>query len=202
MLDLTLRPLKDEALRRPAQLIAPHVRPAWLTAVGLGATLFAAALVWSGYEALAVAAWLFGRVLDGLDGLVARIRDEVADFGAYLDIVADTVGYAVVPLAVAAAHGQTAGWVVAAVLLAAFYLNAVSWTYLAALLEKRGRGASSTGESTSVTMPPAIVEGAETIAFFTLFLAVPASLPVFGALMAGLVVVGVGQRVRVARGLA
>lgn len=201
MLDTTLRPIKDEALRRPAELLAPHVRPAWLTGVGLAATAAAALLVWQGHELLAVAAWLFGRLLDGLDGLVARLRSEVADFGGYLDIVVDTIGYALIPLAVAAAVDTRAGWVVAAVLLASFYVNAVSWTYLSALLEKRGLGASNTGESTSVTMPGAIVEGAETVVFFAVFLASPASMVWLGPVMAVLVAVGVGQRMLLARGL-
>lgn len=201
MLDLTLRPLKDEALRRPAHALAPLVKPIWLTGLSLLASVLTAVLAWQGHTALAVATWLLGRVFDGLDGLVARLRQEVQDFGGYLDIVGDTVGYTLIPLGIALGVDTRSAWIATAVLLGSFYLNAVSWTYLSALLEKRGRGASSSGEVTSVAMPPALVEGTETIIFFTLFLALPALAPWLFSVMAVAVVVGVGQRLFHAREL-
>jgi len=82
-----------------------------------------------------------------------------------------------------------------ALLLASFYLNGASWMYLAALLEKRNAGAAARGELTTVTMPAGLVEGAETVVLYTLFLLFPGALvPLFG-LMAVLVLFTVGQRV-------
>ena len=56
-------------------------------------------------------------------------------------------------------------------LVASFYVNAASWMYLAALLEQRNDGAAARGETTAVTMPPGLIGGAETVAFYAAFLA-------------------------------
>ena len=87
-----------------------------------------------------------------------------------------------------------------AVLLATFYVNAVSWTYLSALLEKRSAGASRTGELTSIAMPPALVEGAETLVLFTLALLVPRDAPQVFAVMAVAVAFERGPAGRVGAG--
>jgi hypothetical protein len=67
--------------------------------------------------------------------------------------------------------------------------------YLAAMLEKRNAGAASRGETTSVTMPAGLIEGAETIVFYTLFLLFPNALVLLFSLMATLVLVTASQRV-------
>lgn len=134
---------------------------------GLSAAVAAAgAMFWS-----AVALFLVGRLMDGLDGEVARGRGVASDAGGYADIVADTVVYAAVPIG--AAIGSSIGhiWPVTAMLLASFYLNTITWSYLSALIEKR-RPDGERGP-TSVAMPPGLVEGFETIIFFTVVLALP-----------------------------
>ena len=163
--------------------------------LGVGAAGAAAA----GLTALAVVLWLANRAADGLDGAVARTRGRVTDGGAYLDIVADVVVYAVVPLGVAVHIDARATWIATAVLLATFYVNTISWTYLAALLERRAVGADAGAESTSVTMPPGLVEGAETIVWFTLLLAFPSLAPWWMGTMA--VATSLGAAVRVRSGL-
>lgn len=140
--------------------------------------------------------WLANRIVDGLDGVVARTTGRTSDTGGYLDMVVDVVVYAAIPLGVAVGKGGTAAWTAAAVLLASFYLNTITWSYLAALLEKRGWGAASKGESTSITMPAGLVEGTETIVAYTLLLALPsAAVAIMGA-MAALVLLGAALRVR------
>lgn len=199
MLDLRLRPIKERALDGAARRLAPHVPAGALTGLSLGATLAAAGAAWAGWPLLAVTGWLVGRLLDGLDGPVARARGTETDLGGYLDQMADTIGYTAIPLGVALAVDDRATWVAVAVLLGVLYVNAISWTYPAAVLEKRGAGAKATGELTSVTMPPALIEGTETIVIYTLFLAFPAwSTWLFG-LMAVLVTVNLGQRIVWAR---
>lgn len=201
MFDLLLRPPKDRLLQRPAQALAPRCRPAWLTALGGVASLAAAGLAWAELPWAAVVSWLLGRTFDGLDGPVARLRGESSDFGGYADLLTDTLGYALVPLGVAMAIDTRTTWIMVALLLGSFYMNTVSWLYLAALLEKRGRGAQANGESTSVVMPSALIEGTETIVFFAVFLAFPAQARWIFPLMAGLVMVGVVQRLLWARRL-
>ncbi len=66
--------------------------------------------------------------------------------------------------------------------------------YLSAILEKRSVGAAMTGELTTITMPPAIIAGTETVIFFTLFLVLTRYLAALFAIMATLVCIGVIQR--------
>lgn len=191
--------MTDAYLRRPKEaLLGPVARrtpvhPTAITLValvpGIGAALAAAA----GRPALAVTLWLLNRLLDGLDGTVARQRDRQSDLGAYLDILSDFLVYAAVPIGLAANAGTQAAWIAAAALLAAFYVNTISWSYLAALIERRG--IRREGEYTSVAMPGGLIEGAETVVVYSLMLAVPAwSVALFWA-MAGAVAITVGQRV-------
>ena len=98
-------------------------------------------------------------------------------------------------LGVAAGVDTRIAWIAAAALVASFFVNAISWSYLAAVLEKRGHGAAATGEMTTITMPPALVEGTETIVLFSVFIALPnAAVPTFLA-MAALVILNVVQRI-------
>ena len=46
--------------------------------------------------------------------------------------------------------------------------------YLAAILEQRHEGAAARGESTTVTMPPGLIGGAETVGFYVAFFLWPA----------------------------
>lgn len=200
MLDLRLRVIKERALEPTAGLLARWIGPTALTVASLMTALAAATLAWADIRWAALAAWLISRLLDGLDGPVARARNQATDFGGYLDIVGDTIGYAVVPIGVALAADQRSTWIALGALLASFFVNSISWTYLAAVLEKRGQGASTTGEMTSVTMRPALIEGTETIVLFSLFVAFPAHASWWFAAMAAMVGVNVVQRVVWARG--
>lgn len=183
-----------------AKRLAPIVGPGTLTLLGLAITIGAGWAAAVGLTIVALVAWLLGRLLDGLDGPIARQRGQASDLGGYHDILADTVGYIAVPLGVALRVDSRAGWITLAVLLGAFWVNGMSWAYLAAILEKRGAGASSTGEMTSVTMRPALIEGTETILIFSAFILFPQVAPwLFGA-MAALVALNVLQRLRWAAG--
>ena len=199
MLDGPLRPVKDRLLapvvRGPVGVVPPLV----VTAVSLAGALGAAVAAWQQQWLLAVVLWLLSRVADGLDGAVARHRGTASDVGGLVDIVGDTIGYAVIPLGIAMGVGTDAAWVVVAILLATFYVNAVSWTYLAALLEKRSAGASTTNSSTSTVMPRGLVEGTETIVFFTLALAWPDAAVTILAVMAAAVGVTTIERLRWSR---
>ena len=194
MIDRAVRPMKDRLLE-PLAAVAPRwCGPLVLTVAALVAGLAAAATAAAGLIAWSVTLWLVGRLLDGLDGAVARRRGTSSDLGGYLDILADTTVYAAVPIGVAVAVADRAAWIAVAVLLATLYVNVVSWAYLAALLEKRRAGAVANGEPTSVHMPAGLVEGAETIVLYTLMLAVPSLAVVWFVLMAALVAVTVVGR--------
>lgn len=196
MLDQSLRSVKERVLRPIVGPVATVLPPIALTSLGLVLTLGAALAAALGHPGLAVVGWLVGRLLDGLDGEVARHRGTSSDLGGYLDLVADTIGYAAIPLGVAIGADERATWVAAAVLLATFYLNAVCWLTLAAVLEKRGAGSEATGERTTVTMPRSLIEGTETVLFFTAFLAFPGAATSLMWVMALLVTLTIVHRIR------
>lgn len=192
----------DKVLREPKEsLLTPLVRgplrrihPTTITIVAAGVGVACAVAAWQGAYLAALALWAANRVLDGLDGTMARATGRQSDLGAYLDILLDHLVYAAVPIGLAVAAGTQAAFIALALLLASFYLNGASWMYLAALLEKRSAGAAARGELTTVTMPAGLVEGAETVLFYSLFLLFPGALVPLFALMALLVLVTVGQR--------
>jgi phosphatidylglycerophosphate synthase len=166
---------------RPAQtLLAPlltaFVRPLarWgvgadvLTVLGCGLGLAAAmAIVW-GQLTLALALIIASRLLDGLDGTLARLTQPTAR-GAFLDIVLDFVFYAAIPLAFAL-HDPAANALAAAVLMAAFVLNATSFLAYALLIEKHRLQdeAPARGLRKGFVFLGGLAEAGETLAAFVL----------------------------------
>ena len=208
MLDSMLRPVKDRLLVGATRTPLARLHPTVISSVGLVASLGAAVAAWRLLPLLAVGLWLFGRVADGIDGAVARSSGRSSDVGGLLDFVFDSVGYAAIPLGLAFGLDERGAWIATAVLLASFYLNAVSLGYVAALLEKRALVAPSTphpGEErrgpTSAVLPRGLVEGTETIVFFTLALAFPDAAPIIWWVMAVAVFITVLERMRWAIGL-
>lgn len=198
MLDPLLRRYKDDGLRPVARWLSTR-SPIAITGLGLLAGLAAAGAAAGREYPAALGLWLLNRLLDGLDGVVAREHGRSSDFGGYLDIMADFAVYAALPIGVVFGQptaGNVAGLVI---LLASFYINAASWMYLAAILEKRGAGAASRAERTTVTMPTALIGGTETILFFAAFLLWPMAMGRLFVLMALLVAVGIAQRLAWAR---
>ena len=194
MFDQLLRELKDRLLAPLARLIGPRVSPSTISILAFAAGLGAGWAVVGRRNDVALILWLVNRVLDGLDGTHARVHGVQSDFGGYLDIVLDFVVYAAIPIAIVIADGTVALALACAVLLGAFVVNSASWMYLAAILERRQVGAIARGELTTITMPPGIIAGAETIVFYALFLVMPARQLTLFWLMAGLVGLNVIQR--------
>lgn len=196
MFDEWFRAHKERLLAPLARWLGAFMSPLALTLlgllVGLGAAVAASQAMWR----LALAAWLFNRLIDGVDGVLARLSNRQTELGGYLDIVCDFAVYAAMPLGVALALDTRAAWLASTVLLASWFVNAASWMYLAAVLEKRGAGATARGELTSVTMPRGLVAGTETVVFLALFLIVPSQYVPLAWVMTAGVAVGIAQRVR------
>ena len=191
MFDTFMRRLKDrliEPLAAPLGSVSPNL----LTLLGLMTGLTAALLAAFGSVILSLLVWLLSRILDGLDGLVARRFNKQSDFGGYLDIVCDFAVYAAVPIGLTISQQTTVNFIALAVMLASFYVNAASWMYLSALLEKRAAPDPST--QTSIIMPSGLIGGTESITAFCIFLLFPAQIaPLFGVFSA-LVFVTIIQR--------
>lgn len=197
MLDSRMRAFKDRLLAPVVRAIGSSVHPHTLTAAALASGLAAACLIYLGAFGPALALWIVNRALDGLDGAVARARGTSSDLGGYLDILGDFAIYAAIPIAQAAARPELALGVM--ILLGTFYVNAASWIYLAAVLERRGRGAAATGEPTTITMPVGMIEGTETLVLFALAIGLPTFTSRIHGVMALLVGLTVLQRLMWAR---
>lgn len=192
----------DHLLREPKRVVllplarAVPFSPNALTGLGLLLGLTAALCCCFGWFHLALGLWMANRVVDGLDGEVARLRGTQTDLGGYLDILADLLVYALIPLGMAIHVNQQSVWATLGMMLSAFYLNVGSWMYLSSILEKHGVGAAHNQELTTVSMPRGLVEGAETGLFYCLFLLYPNHLALLFGLFSFLTFAGAALRVR------
>ena len=196
MLDRYLRPLIDPPLNRAGRGLARMgVHANTVTALGLVLGLGAAGALALGAYGWALALILASRLADGLDGAVAR-AGSISDIGGYLDIVADFVFYAAIPLAFVWADPAGNGWAGAA-LLAAFYVNGASFLGFAILAAKRRLETEARGRK-SWYHAGGLLEGSETIAFFVAFCLWPGAFPALALMFAALCVLTAGIRVAMA----
>lgn len=165
MLDRHIRPLIDPVLNRMGRFVAGwDISANEVTLAGLGMGLLAAAMLAAGLPgALALVPLMIGRVLDGLDGAVARAGGGKSAFGGYLDLLCDFAFYGAVPLAFALRVGENAP--AAAFLLFAFYVNGASFLGYAALAAQRGMETTAQGIK-SLYYSAGLLEGSETVLFF------------------------------------
>lgn len=191
MFDDRMRLVKDRAFA-PVARLALYTPPWFFTAVGLLAGLATAGAVWQQQYSWGVLLWFANRILDGLDGAVARQQGSQSDFGGYLDIVVDFVVYALIPVGLAAGLGETAVTTSLIFLLCTYYVNAASWMYLAAILEKRQ--ATHHQRLTTIAMPTGLIGGTETILFYAAFILFPTYLTWLFSLMGLLILITIGQR--------
>lgn len=162
MLDPLLRRTIDPPLDRAGGWLASKgVSANQLTLLGLLIGLACVPLLATDSYGLALACCLANRLLDGLDGAVARSRGPT-DFGGYADIVADMVFYAAIVLGFALARPENALW--AALLLAAFVGTASSFLGYAVIAAKRGEQTTARGRK-SFYHAAGMIEGTETMAF-------------------------------------
>lgn len=156
--------------------------------VGVGACAAAACEQW----VLALALWLANRVLDGLDGEIARATGPT-DLGGMLDLVADFVVYGGFVLGVAIALPDAR--VACTALLACYLLNNVALLSFASLSERRGL---VLGDERSLRLTPGLTEGTETVLAYAAICVVPAHAGTIAWVFAAMVLVTVGQRVATA----
>jgi phosphatidylglycerophosphate synthase len=190
MLDQVVRARLAPGLDRAAvQLRRVGCSPHGLTAVGLVAGLGACVAVASGHTAVALVLWLINRLLDGLDGPLARQRG-ADELGGLLDFVADFVIYAGFVVAVAIDHRGSR--VACVVLLATYLVNNVALLSFSSLIERLGL---PIGDERSLRLPPGLAEGTETIAVYVLFCLLPRASTTIAWAFAAVVALTAVQRV-------
>lgn len=195
MFDAKLRPLIDPPLNAAGR---------WLAGIGIGAnsvTIVGIVLgIGAGLAAaradfgLALLLILANRLLDGLDGAVARAT-RLTDFGGYLDIVGDFVFYAAVPLGFGLA--AQANQVPALVLLASFILTGISFLAFATIAAKQGLETQAHGHK-SFFYNTGLAEGAETILVFVAMALLPQHFAGIAYGYSGLCLLTVVQRTLIA----
>ena len=170
MLDAQFRPLIDRLLNPIGRgLVVFGVTANQVTMVGVAFGLIAAGCVAAGLFYLAFWFVIANRIIDGLDGAVAR-ASRSSDFGGYLDIVSDFIFYSAIPLAFAVARPETA--LVAAFLIFSFVGTATSFLGFAILAEKHQVTTQIRGKKAFYYLG-GLTEGTETIVLFLAMLVWP-----------------------------
>lgn len=191
MLDAKIRPLIDPPLNAAGRALARAGFSAnGVTILGLLVGLGGAGAIFFHQYELAFALVLASRILDGLDGAIARATRKTA-FGGYLDIVCDFIFYAAVPLAFGFADPQNLPY--ALVLVSAFTITGISFLAFAVTAAEQGASTSAHGQK-SFFYSTGIAEGTETIAAFLLMCLFPAWFPYIATGYAVLCVITVFQR--------
>ena len=196
MFDSSLRRFKDRVGTPLAQRMS-RVSPMFISMLALVVGLLATYAAYKGQYIWAFAFWILNRILDGLDGLIARLHDRQSDFGGYVDILTDYIVYAALPLGLVVGSASNERYLALAFLLASFYVNTASWMYLAAILEKRA--AHDPDTQTTIVMPAGIIGGFETIIAYGIFLLFPVHITLLFSICAALVIVTILQRLLWAR---
>ena len=122
------------------------------------------------YHTLAFVLLLGNRLLDGLDGALARIT-QPTDLGAYLDIVLDFIVYSAVVFGFCLSQPESA--LSGAFLIFSFVGSGTAFLAYAILAQKRGMQTSDQGKK-SIYYLSGLAEGFETIAVLGVMCLVPA----------------------------
>jgi len=196
MFDAPLRQFKDR-VGAPLAIRMSRVSPLTISLLALLVGLLASFTAYRTQYLWAFALWILNRILDGLDGLLARLHNRQSDFGGYVDILTDFIVYASLPIGLAAGSPSSERYLALAFMLASFYINTASWMYLAALLEKRAQHGDDT--QTAIVMPAGLIGGFETIIAYGIFLLFPAYLTILFSIFTVLVFITIAQRLIWAR---
>ncbi len=200
MLDRQVRRLLAPTLDAiGGRLAAAGVRPLAVTGVGWVGGVGACVAVGFGHWTLALVLWLVNRLLDGLDGPIARRRG-ATDLGGFLDIVADFSIYAgfVLGIAIAVPDARVA----ALALLAAYYVSGTAFLALSSLVERRrsdpgggDRRGGEIGDERSLRFVGGLAEGTETVVVYVLFCLFPGHAALIAWVFTAAVAITAAQRI-------
>jgi phosphatidylglycerophosphate synthase len=166
MLDRAALALLKPGLERAARvLVRAGIGADSVTLCGFVLGVGAALAIAGGAPLAGLALMLASRLMDGLDGAVARLT-RPTDRGAFLDITLDFLFYASIPLAFAL-HDPPANALPAALLLAAFVGTGSSFLAFAVLAERRGLKSEDYPQK-GIYYLGGLTEATETLACFVL----------------------------------
>lgn len=198
MFDAALRRAYAPATDRVARALHRRsVTAGQATATGFALGLGAAASAAAGWWWPALGLWLTSRVVDGLDGAIARLEGATGR-GGFLDLMADFTVYAAFVAGVALQVPSAR--LAAVVLLCTYYVSGAAFlAWSAAAAEQRaarsGRGGLALDDNRSVRFVGGLAEGAETVAVYCLVCLLPHRAAVILWAFAAVVAVTAVQRV-------
>ena len=185
MFDKNLRALKDSHFHLILKALPLTITPNHLTAAALLSGLGCFSSLSTSYPLVGLCFWVGNRLLDRLDGALARSRGASSKLGGFLDLFGDFIVYCLIPVYGLMGQGNkavmNADWTSVAVIEASFFVNAFVLLYSAAVLatENAKRGRNRGAEAlTAVEMPPALMERLESGVCFTCMIMWPESIDV------------------------
>ncbi len=190
MFDASLRERLHPGLDRIAGgLDAAGLTPNVVTGIGFVVGLGACVAVATDRWILGLIMWLLNRLIDGLDGPLARRVGET-QLGGFLDIMADFAIYGGIVVAI--------GWsvpdarVAALVVFLTYYLNGSAFLAWSSLAQRQ----MLAGDGRSLHFPAGLAEGTETIAAMSVVLLVGSYTRELLWAWAAIVAITVVQRIR------
>lgn len=204
MFDAKIRPFIDPPLNLAAKaLIAAGATPNRVTAAGFGFTLLNFVSLALTQYGLALVFIGLSRLMDGLDGAVARqmkvtepdghTRSGESDLGGFLDIISDFIFYSGTVLFFAVGQPHFALW--AAFLIFCFMCAGSSFLAYAIIAAKNDVNHEKQGKKSFFYLG-GITEGSETIVFLSLICMFPAHFAWMAALFGFLCLLTTLGRVR------
>lgn len=170
-------------------LLAQGLKPNHISFFGLVFAVFSGLSIYYSYMLFGLFFIYLNRICDGLDGEMAR-QTEITNYGGFIDIVFDFIFYAIIPFSFALQKEVNS--LPALLLIASFLVNGVSFLAYAAIMGPDAKTDNTLKKSFYYSN--GLVEGSETILFFTLFCLFPDKFPVFGMIFFLLVWVTIFQR--------
>ena len=147
--------------------------------IGFVFGIIAACLVGFGYFFWALIFFIFNRILDGLDGAIAR-EQHPTHFGAFLDIVLDFIIYSSVPIAFAVYDRSNS--FVACFLIFSFIGTGTSFLAYGIIYEQIQKKYIKPKREKGFYFHGGLIEGSETICFIVLMLLFPSLFTIIGVL--------------------
>ena len=164
--------------------------PNMISSVGIEFAIFSALAIYLSFIIVGLLFIYLNRLCDGLDGVMAR-QTEVTPYGGFIDITFDFFFYAIIPLSFGLLNQENL--LPSMLLLASFLLNGSSFLAYASI-----KGVYSKTEKTvkkSIYYSSGLIEGTETIFFFTMFCLLPDKFPLLSYIFASLTLITFVQRV-------
>ena len=184
MFDRHILPLQKSALQPVASwLMRRGVKADQISISGFGLGLVSLPMTGFGYYWAGLAFIAANRLLDGLDGAVARMTSPT-DRGAFLDIALDFLFYASVPLAFAWADPAAIA-LAAATLIASFVGTGSSFLAFSSIAARRGMSSGDYPQK-GLYYLGGLTEGAETIGLFAAMCIWPNMFPILAFVFSAL----------------